>query len=198
MIEPWVFAPAFMQPNLPAVTGFRGVIKEYRSIIRSNPDKQFFVHFSNYFSVSGENVNIMFREMPKSRNKTDELLRQLDCFQGSFHAALSLAYYMGFKKIYLVGFDMWTIQPSRLLHWYELGNGEIYETTNFAIEFLNALQNEVDIYTIINGGHSKNVKSISYESISGKPPVYKENYELLSERNLKVLATYPEYNIYPK
>jgi hypothetical protein len=196
MIEPWIFAPAFMQPNLPAVTEFRGVVKEYRSVIQSNPDKQFFVHFSNYFSLSGKNVNTMFKELPKSRNKMDEKLRQVDCFGGSFHAALSLAYYLGFKKIYLVGFDAWTIEPARTLHWYELGEGQLFEPTNFATEYLDILKTEVDIYSIAYDGKSRNVNSISYETYTGKTPEFRENFELLSEHNLKVLATYPGYSIY--
>lgn len=197
MIEPWVFAPDWIQPNIPAITEFRGIIKEYKSIIRSNLDKQFFVHFSNYFSLPGENVNIMFKELPKSRNKMDEELRQVDCFGGSFYAALSLAYYLGFKKIYLVGFDGWLLQPARALHWYELGEGRFFEPTNFATEFLNVLQTEVEICAIAYDGQSKNVKCISYENYAGKPPKYKENHELITEKNLGVLATYPGYDIFP-
>ena len=140
----------------------------------------------------------MFRELPKSRNKTDDLLRQFDCFNGTFHAVLSLAYYMGFKKIYLVGFDGWTIQPARTLHWYELGNGELFEANNFATDFLNVLAKEMDIYTLINEGHSKNVKGISYETYTGRRPVFKENFELLTEKNLKLLATCPIFNVLPK
>lgn len=198
MIEPWIFTPDFLQPNIPSVTEFRAVTKGYKSIIKNNPDKQFFVHPMNCFSLSGENVNFMFRELPKSRNKTDDLLRQFDCFGGSFHAALTLAYYLGFKKIYLVGFDAWTIQPARTLRWYELGEGEFFEPTNFATEFLEVLKTEIDIYTISMDGQSCNVKNISYEAYTGKLPTFRENFELLSEYHLNVLATYPGLRIYPK
>jgi hypothetical protein len=195
MIEPWLFAPEFMQPDLPAITEFRRVAKEYRSIIKSNPDKQFFVHYSNYLWIIRENVNTIFKELPKSKNKLIEQLRQFDCFGGSFHAALSLAYYMGFKKLYLIGFDGWTIQPAREFHWYELGEGSFYEPENLAAEYLNLLQTEVEICAIAYDGHSKNVKCISYETYTGKPPMFRENNELLSEYYLDVLATYPEYKI---
>ena len=103
MIEPWIFVPDWMQPNRPSVTDFRKVIKAYKSIIKSYPDKKFFVHFTNYLSVIGKNVNIIFGKLPKSRSKTNKLLSHQDCFGGSFHAALTLAFYMGFKKIYLIG-----------------------------------------------------------------------------------------------
>jgi hypothetical protein len=196
MLEPWVFAPKLVQSKNDGIREFRGVVNEYRSIVKKNPDKQFFISASNFLSLTGENINFMFRELPKNRkNKTDELLRQFDLFGGSFHAALTLAYYLGFKKIYLVGFDGWTIQPARALHWYELGKGEFFEPTNFATEFLDVLKTEVDISAITYDGESRNVNAIRYEAYTGKPPVYKENFELLSEHRLNVLATYPEYKI---
>lgn len=198
IIEPYAFVPTILHPKNRDVSGLDEVIKEYRSIIKDHPEIQFFVSPSNFLSLRGKNVNFMFRELPKSRNGTDNLLRQFDCFNGTFHAVLTIAYYLGFKKVYLVGFDAWTIQPSRTLHWYELGNGELFEANNFATDFLNVLAKEMDIYTIINEGHSKNVKGISYEAYTGKQPLFKENFELLTEQNLKLLATCPIFNVLPK
>jgi hypothetical protein len=199
IIEPWIFAPDFLKPIIPTKTEFRGVAKEYRSIIKNNPDKQFFVSASNYLSLTGKNVNVMFRELPKSRkNNTDNLLRQFDLFGGSFHAVLTLAYYLGFKKVYLVGFDAWTIQPARNMHWYEFGEGIFFEPTNLAMEFLNTLKSQIEICAISLDGQSQNVDCISYSTYTGKTPMYRENFELLSEHHLNVLATYPGYSIYPK
>jgi len=198
MIEPWLFVPKYFRPNVQTITQYRKISKEYESIITNNPDIQFFMHPSNYFALSGENVNFMFKELPKSRNKTDDLLRQFDCFGGSFHAALTLAYYLGFKKIYLVGFDAWTIQPARNLHWYEFGEGVFFEPTNFATEFLNTLKTQLEICTISLDGNSRNVDCISYAAYTGKSPVFRENYEIIDTHHLNVLATYPGYRIYPE
>lgn len=195
IIEPYAFVPKIFHPQNRDVTGAGEILKEYRSIIKNNPDIQYFVSASNFLSLRGKNVNFMFRELPKSRNKTDDMLRQFDCFNGTFHAVLSLAYYMGFKKIYLVGFDAWTLQPARELHWYELGEGRFFEATNFATEFLNVLQNEVEIITIAYDGQSKNIQCISYEYFTGKRPKFRENHELLSEHHLDVFATYPDFKI---
>ncbi len=198
IIEPYAFVPKLFHPRDRDVTGASEILREYRTVIKGNSKIEFFVSASNFPFLLGKNVNYMFREWPENRNKTDDLLRQLDCFNGTFHAVLSLAYYMGFKKIYLIGFDAWTIQPARTLHWYELGNGELFEATNFATDFLSVLANEVDIYTVTNNGHSKNVKGISYETFTGKSPVFRENFELLTEQNLKLLATCPIFNVFPK
>jgi hypothetical protein len=195
LIEPWLFVSKILQPKI--LHDLRQIAAEYKKCIDILRDKEIFINLSNIFSMSGANINYVYQKLPKPRNRTDQLVNQLDCFGGSFHASLTLAYYLGFKKIYLVGFDAWTIQPARALHWYELGDGEFFNTTNFASEFLELLKSTIDIYTISKDGQSCNVKNISYETYTRKTPAYKENHELLSERSLHVLATYPKYKIFP-
>ncbi len=194
LIEPWLFVSKIFQPKI--LHDLRQISAEYKKCIDSLSDQEIFVNLSNILSISGANINYVYQKLPKPRNKTDQLVNQLDCFGGSFHASLTLAYYLGFKRIYLVGFDAWTIQPARTLHWYELGDGAFFNPTNFATEFLNVLKAEMDIYTISKDGKSCNVKNISYASYTGKKPEYKENYELLSEHMLKILDTYHEYRIF--
>ena len=196
LVEPWLFVPKLFQPKI--LHGLRHIAAEYKKRIASLPDKDFFISLSNRFSLSGENVNYVYKNLPKPKNQTDKQLSLFDCFSGSFHASLSLAHHMGFKKVYLVGFDAWTIQPARTLRWYELGFGEYFIPTNFALEYLKVLKTEIDIYTISKDGESCNVKNISYASFTGKQPEYKENYDLLSEHMLNTLATYHEYKIFHK
>lgn len=195
IVEPWLFCPSWMQRRQ-ILRDYKIIADEFRSIIISNQDIQFFLHLSNYFSVSGANVNYVFRGLPKNINKTDELLMEFDLFGGSFHAELILAYYLGFSKIYLVGFDAWTIQPARNLHWYEYGEGILFEPTNFATDFLNILKSECEIYTISMDGDSQNVTNISYENYTGKPPTFKENFQLMEQRYLDILATCPGCRIF--
>ncbi|MBU3564449.1 hypothetical protein [Polynucleobacter sp. MWH-HuK1] len=194
--EPWLFVPKLFQPNITYLHQLVHIANEYKNLIVSTPEKEFFVSLSNRFALTGKNIHYVYRGLPQIRNKTDALLGNFDLFGGSFHAALSLAYYMGFKKAYLIGFDGWTIQPARALRWYELGPGEFFEPTNFALDFLRALRPEIDIYTISKDGESCNVKNISYESFTGKAPKYSENHELLTNRHLNILATFPEYKIF--
>ncbi len=196
LVEPWLFVPKLFQPKI--LHSLRQIAAEYRNCIIRLPDKKFFLNLSNQFSVSGKNINYVYRNLPNPRNAIDKQLNQFDIFGGSFHASLSLAYYMGFKTIYLVGFDAWTIQPARTLRWYELGDGEYFDPTNFAWEYLKVLKPEIDIYTISKDGDSCNVKNIGYASYTGKQPEYRENYELLSEHMLNILSTCHEYKIFPR
>lgn len=198
LVEPWFFVPEFLQPKVTYLHQLKHIAAEYKKFIKNTPDKEFFVNLSNRFSLSGKNINYVYRGLPESRNEIDELLGQFDVFGGSFHASLTLAYYLGFSKIYLVGFDAWTIQPARTLRWYELGEGQFFDANNFATDFLEVLKQEIGIYTISLDGESRNVTNISYQNYTGKEPNFRENHELLDQRYLKILATFPEYKIFPE
>ena len=197
LVEPWIFAPRLIQPKVNYLSQLRGIAEEYRRFINVTPEKEFFVSLSNAFWLKGQNINYVYRSFPALRNDIDGMLSRYDLYAGSFHATLSLAYYLGFKKIYLVGFDAWTIQPARASRWYELGAGEIFETKNFAEDFLEILKRDVEIYTISHSGTSCNVSHIDYEVFTGIKPCFRENYELMSDRYLKIMSTFPDYNIYP-
>ena len=123
----------------------------------------------------------------------------LECGNGTFGSVDLVVVRRDKVNVYLVGFDAWTIQPSRALRWYELGEGEVYNSNNFAFEYLDVLKREMDIYTISKDGESCNVKNISYLSYTGNKPVFKENYELLSKDILNALASVTEtgYKIFP-
>ena len=195
-IAPWIFVNKNFQPKREYLNQIPFIIEEYRNFIINTPNKEFFISLSNFPFMRGSNINYVFRGLPEIRNETDRLLWQFNLFDGSFNATLALAYYFGFSKIYLVGFDAWTVQPSRTKRWYELGAGEIYESTNFAIEFLSVLSRSIEIFSISNIGTSKNVTLIDYFEYTGQQPVYKENYNLMSKERLDILATCPDYNIY--
>jgi hypothetical protein len=195
MVEPWLFVPKPIQPK--RLHDFIPMVAEYKKFIKRSPEIEFFVNLSNILSLAGNNINYVFRGLPEHRNETDVLLGNFDLFAGSFHASLTIAYYLGFSKIYLLGFDAWTIQPARTLRWYELGEGQFFEATNFATEFLDILKRESDIFTISIDGESKNVKNISYQRYTGKMPVFKENNEIVDAYYLNILASYPNYNIFP-
>jgi hypothetical protein len=196
LVEPWVFAPEYIRPRKMGLAETNLIAKAYKEVIRQNRQRSFFIHVSNCYSLWGRNVDYVFRSLPRGE-QIDKLLNQFNLFGGSFHASLALAYHLGFSKVYLLGFDAWTIQPSRNMHWYEFGEGIFFKSTNFATDFLEILKRRIDIYTISMDGESCNVENISYEKYTGQRPLFKENTEIVEDRYLKLLASYPEYEIYP-
>lgn len=195
MVEPWLFAPKFFHSK--ELEGFHRIGEEYKKLIKRTPEKEYFVSLSNSLSISGANINYVYYGLPEERGVIDEMLRRVNLFAGSFHATLTLAYYLGFSEIYLVGFDGWTIQPGRAMRWYEFGEPPFFDVTNLAHDFLEIIKQQANIYTISLDGKSENVKNISYQDYTGKRPFYKENDEILSEYYLEILASCVGCKIYP-
>lgn len=198
LIEPWLFVPDFLQRGNQHNLLYKPITQTYAASVRRHPGVDFFVHVSNCLSLTGTNVHYIFRHLPQRTDGSDLGLAAFNPFAGSFHASLSLAVMLGFTKIFLVGFDGWTIQPARALHWYETGYGTVFESTNFAREFLAAVTRWADVFTISAEGTSQNVINVSYETHTGTPPRFRENHELLDEGSMHVLASYPNYRIFPR
>ena len=201
LIEPWGFAH-------PMIRGFftRGLTRtqldtdyiitnHYRQLVKDSSNIDFFINLSNMLSFRRKNIHYIYRNLPEIRNRTDKILSKFNLFGGSFHCALSLAYYFGFSKIYLVGHDAWTIQPVRNLRFYESGRGKIFDNVPGFDELLEIFKNEMDIYTISVNGHSNNVRNINYEDYTGVPPVYKENFEIINEKSLKMFSLLRSHDV---
>lgn len=202
MIEPRLFLPKFLQNGSKHNILYESITKEYRTFVIKRRDINIFVHLTNFLSLLGCNVNYVFRGIPKDESESGRLLDKINLFEGSFHASLTLAYYLGFTKIYLVGFDGWVIHPSRPSgHWYEFGDQSKSKNVlivDLATDFLDIIGLSCEVSTIAVDGDSRNVRYIEYESYTGRTPIYRENYELLDQSAMRLLATYPGYNMYPE
>lgn len=169
--------------------------KLYRELIGKYPDKNFFIHFSNYPFISGSNLYYMYKDIPDPRLPMDYTSRRINCFAGVLNTSILLATYLGFDHVYLVGFD-YTHVPSRTLHWYEKGQGFFSPHENYNKDFFEIAKEFIDITTITLDGTSDFINAVTYKEYTGRDPVYRENIELADERYLQMLATWPGYSIY--
>jgi hypothetical protein len=106
-----------------------------------------------------------------------------------------MAIYMGFDHIYLIGCD-YTHVPSRSLHWYEKGQGIFHSQPEYNKDFFEVAKEFINITTITLDGASDYINSVTYEEYTGSKPIYQENIDLVDDKYLQVLATWPGYNIY--
>jgi len=120
---------------------------------------------------------------------------RINAFAGHVRSSITMAIYMGFNHIYLVGFD-YTHLPSRCLHWYEKDQGVFYPQKNYQKDFLEIAKEFIDITTITLDGKSDFINSVTYEEHTGRKPIYRKNTELFDDKYPKVLYTWPGYTIY--
>jgi hypothetical protein len=193
--EPWWF-----YPYQKTTTGTKAYIKNslqmaYRDVIKKNPEKEFFINLSNYPVLNDKNITYLFRDLCDSRLPPNFISYQINAFHGSLRSAILLSIYMGFDHIYLVGCD-YTHLPSRSLHWFEKGKGNIISLENYQKDFFEIAKEFIDITTITLDGTSDFINSVTYKEHTGRDPIYRENTELIEEKYLKLLDTWPDYSIF--
>ncbi|MDF1827368.1 MAG: hypothetical protein P1U39_03720 [Legionellaceae bacterium] len=168
----------------------------YREFIEQYKAAEFFVNLSNYPVLRENNVNYLFQSIPGFDFINECLSQQMDPFSGAFRAAISLAVFMGFTKIFLVGCD-YTHRKSRSRHWYEYGPGVIVEQPGYNKEFFEVAAKYVEIITVTLEGDGLYLSSVEYEKYTNFSPNYKENYDLVGKDDLLLLDTWPGYSMFP-
>ncbi len=193
--EPWWF---YRWERDPAITGrFKKNARQlaYREIINRYQDKFFFINLSNYPALSNKNIIYIFQDFHDTRLPKNFITHRVNGFAGSLRTSISLAIYMGFNHVYLVGYD-YTHIPSRSLHWYEKGQGVFLSHEKYNKDFFEVAKEFIDITTITLDGTSEFINAVTYKEHTGRDPIYQENTELLDESYLEVLATWSGYNIF--
>ncbi|MBE0613477.1 MAG: hypothetical protein IH604_07420 [Burkholderiales bacterium] len=192
--EPWWFYPTNWTTSPPKKIIRNSIQKAYRETISKYPEKEFFLNLSNYPVLRQENITYLFRDIYDARLPADFITHRINAFHGSLRTSILLAIYMGFDRCYLVGYD-YTHVPSRSRHWYEKGQGVFYPLENFNKDFFEIAKEFIDITTITLDGTSDFIDAMTYKEHTGRDPVFRENTEIVDQRYLKVLATWPGYSI---
>lgn len=193
--EPWWFYPTHWTTSPPKKIIKNTVQKAYRDVINKYPDKEFFLNLSNYPALKQKNITYLFKGFHDAKLPDDFIAHRINAFHGSLRTSILLAIYMGFDHCSLVGYD-YTHVPSRCLHWYEKGQGIFCPHENYNKDFFEIAKEFIDITTITLDGTSDIINAVTYKEHTGRDPVFRENTELVDERYLKVLATWPGYSIY--
>lgn len=195
LMEPFWFYPAFWTKNITGSSSMPYISKAYREVIKKNLDKQFFLNLSNYPVLRSKNLTYMFRDIKDDRLPANFITRRINAFHGSLRSSILLAIYMGFDHCYLVGCDYASV-PVRIRHWYEKGQGEFYGgIPDYQKDFFEIAKEFIDITTITLDGTSDTINTMTYKEHTGRDPIYRENTELVDERYLKVLSTWPNYSL---
>jgi hypothetical protein len=191
--EPFLFYPKFLQPYK-YLRNFDKLTKHLKKEMQKYNKINFFVNLTNLGFINGSNIHFIHRLLYPNHQAFSKT--NIDPFSGSFYTCLTLAYHMGFKKVYLIGHDAWTIKKISSQRWFEFGKGKVKKIPKFIEDpYIKFLNNYMEIISIINSNDPINVKSISYEKFSGKNPSYLENDQLTSIKNLKIFDNYPLYNV---
>ncbi len=197
-IEPYYFYPYFWDRDEATVknTGKKffknNVQKKFREVMKNQKKTTFFINLSNYPVLWNSNIYYLFQliDDPNSEFLQECYHKNENIFKGSFRSAISLAIFMGFKEIFLVGCD-YTHEITRSQHWYKKGQGKIFKNPDYQKNFLSIAEKYAKITTITLEGKGSYLPSKTYFEFTGKKPKFRENFDLMNNSMLKTLSEDP-------
>jgi hypothetical protein len=198
LIQPFFFYPYIKLDKQYGGKWYKNkIINKYQEVFREKKNLKYFISLSNYPVLNDSNIFHFYKTMDDSNFDFIQecKLNEIDIFEGVFCASISLAIYMGFKEIVLVGCD-YTHKISRSGHWYEKGRGIITLNKNYHTKFLEIAMKYVKIITITLEDKGTIINGISYNKFTNKIASFKENIQIADIETLKLLDTYPGYKVF--
>lgn len=200
-IEPYYFYPYYIEPDpgMVKTTGkkiFKNhVQKKFKELIKKQSNTTFFVNISNYPTLWDSNICWVYKMIndPNSKFLQECYSNNQSIYQSSFRCAISMAIYMGFSEIFLVGCD-YTHKKTKAQRWYEKGTGIIKNFPLYEKIFLNIATKYSNIITITLEGDGTFLPAKTYSQFSGKQPEFRENIDITEKSMLDTLAKEPWYN----
>jgi len=196
LIEPFWFYPSWWTKYVSKSESMPKIASKFLKLINKKKDTKFFLHLSNYLIFQNKkNVNFLINNNIYNFQEKDNIVNEINCFEGSLRVAVMLAIHMGFKKCTLVGCD-YTHTPSRSMHWYENGEGVFIDQYKYNEDFFKIAQKYIKINTITLDGYSDTLESIKYKDYTGEEPKYRNNLELSRLEFLNILASVKKYKVF--
>jgi len=188
--EPFYFMPFFdsivKKRKVKSILSLNPISFHYRKIVRANPEISFFINLSNFLFFKRKNIFYLYGNILSKKNKEHNLCKEFDCDKGVLRRAISLAVYLGFKTIYLVGCD-YLMNPSKYGHWYEKVSGYRKIDESYIDDFITSLRlNNINFKLVVPKKVESNIETVIYEDLFKTKINLKKNNLLLSEENMKV------------
>jgi hypothetical protein len=197
LTEPYYFYKYFKLPWEPKTFWRNKIQEKFRKIIKFHDKVSFVVNLSCYPVLRGKNVYYVYKTLNDFKFANECLENGESIYGGSLKVAISLAIYMGYSEVILVGCD-YTHEISKSKHWYEYGEGVDKDHPNYLEKFFTIAQKYIKIKTITLKGKGSVLPSITYEDYTGQKPRYIENFALVDHSTLSLLNTWPDYQIFPE
>tara|TARA_B110000037_G_C17017971_1_gene464043 strand:+ start:127 stop:1020 length:894 start_codon:yes stop_codon:yes gene_type:complete len=158
-------------------------------------NSNFITHCTNHKFVKFLKNSFYFMPHLKINDNIDNDLNKnfYNVYKGSIYFSIYFAYFLGFKKIYLVGCDYQDIEPT-VTHWWEKGKPISQSKIEDAKDYIEFMRKFMEI-KIITLNKSYGEHFISYKDFSGNNLEYKENNKIISIKKLAILKRQGIYSV---
>ena len=163
VVEPRLLWPSFiLRKKRNHVKSIKPIVDKMIAKFKEFNGVNYYLHWSNIpFIFSSSNLHFV-------SNKQSPFTIKLDSISGSFRACVSLASFLGYNKIHLLGFDSFVLHESPSNRWYERN------ATTFKNYTKKVVQSIIDYYS-----------HIEFNVISEKKLVLTSNQLLKSDLKIR-------------
>jgi len=159
----------------------------YRDKIKNNSHIKYFMPLNNYLGIRGDNIHYVHHfnkavNLSSTDYKMDEVFTMMS---GSLAGMIGIALYMGFSNITLVGFD-YTLYPSINGYFYDSQPVIPKPHPIYFRKILDFAKTKAFIQTITPNKHfvGHNLHSLTYKELTHTNPEFKENFDILSKKDM--------------
>ena len=160
----------------------------FRKKLKEFPNIKLITSVTNFLGNSHKNTNYIHHfgyRIPDIRKLSIE--NEFSFMAGGLSAAIGTAINYGFTKAVLVGCD-YLLDPVRGGHFYTLPLETTKDKRPLKQEFINIAQQFIDLELLTPFSSNGIINTISCDEIfAGHKIKYKENYEIVEERDIKIL-----------
>ena len=151
----------------------------------------YFVNIADYFGIRGDNIYYVHHFSEPFKSYSDcRMDGKFSPMVSSLGGMIGFALFMGFEDITLVGCDF-TFFPQPQSHFFDFGGfpDAFSEEPNNKVFLLDAARHaNIRIVTPSERYRGHILPHITYKELTGDEPIYKENYEIVSESDLLTLS----------
>jgi hypothetical protein len=174
----------------------------YKRKILQNNDVIYFTSLTNLFGLRGKNI-FYFHHFGKQFKSFDSsnLHKYYLSVSDALGGMLGLAIYMGFSRISLLGCD-YAFSPKAIGHFFDYGKfPDVFDETPNNENIYREAEKFLDLEVVTPNHDYKGhiLPDITYRELTGDDECYKENYQIVSKKDLISLSkiNFP-YVIFPK
>ena len=168
----------------------------YKKNFHENSDVNFFIDITDYPSLRGENIFYLHNFGQQFSDYSNcNLDGVFSATQSALSGMIGLAIYLGFKDITLVGCDQ-LLTPKATEHFFEYGRiDQDHSPSVLSEKIVNSAQKFLNLRVVSPNSNYKGhiIEHIQYSDLTGQAEKFKENHEIISDDNLKILRSY-NYN----
>ena len=178
------------------------IAKSYKKLILENKNASFFISFYNIFFFKNERIYKISEDNNLILNAFFKFSKnQFNFYKSSTRLALSIANFMGFRNIYLIGFDyLEDYQNQNKIHWYETYSnlGRLNKISNYENFFFKKIMTnkKSNIILINKTGKHNLLPCISYKNFCTRNHIYIKKRDMMTNKYKDIFKLTTQYKIW--